>query len=91
MVPPSDENESFQDELEKHYKEMFLKLDKKHLSFLDKDPRFKLPTSCGVCGRYFVRVKALLAHITDKVKSKKNDWKMHEEFLEAFLMAFWGN
>lgn len=77
------------DELEKHYKEKVLKMEKHHIKFLDKDQRFKFPTSCGVCAKDFSRSYGLLKHITDKVKSKKNDWKPHEEFLESVLSGLW--
>ncbi|CAC5388330.1 unnamed protein product [Mytilus coruscus] len=77
------------DELEKHYKEKVLKMEKHHIKFLDKDQRFKFPTSCGVCAKNFSRSYGLLKHITDKVKSKKNDWKPHEEFLESVLSGLW--
>jgi hypothetical protein len=27
---------------------------------------------------------------TDKIKSKKNDWKAHDDFLEGMITSFWG-
>lgn len=86
---PLEDNEQL-DELEKHYKENVLKMEKHHIKFLDKDQRFKFSTSCSVCAKDFSKSYGLLRHITDKVKSKKNDWKLHEEFLESVLSGFWG-
>ncbi|CAG2209233.1 unnamed protein product [Mytilus edulis] len=85
---PLEDNEQL-DELEKHYKENVLKMEKHHIKFLDKDQRFKFSTSCSVCAKDFSKSYGLLRHITDKVKSKKNDWKSHEEFLESVLSGFW--
>ena len=78
------------DALEKHYKENILKMEKCHIKFLGKDPRFKYSTSCIVCGKSFMKSFSLLCHITDKIKSKKNDWKAHDDFLEGMITSFWG-
>ena len=66
-------------------------MEKCHIKFLGKDPRFKCSTSCIVCGKSFMKSFSLLCHITDKIKSKKNDWKAHDDFLEGMITSFWGN
>ena len=63
-------------------------LDKDHVKFLRTDHRFKEETSCGVCGRVFSRSQGLLSHIVGKIKSQKNDWKKHKDFLESIVMGF---
>ncbi|XP_061181566.1 uncharacterized protein LOC133190110 [Saccostrea echinata] len=75
------------DELEQHYRDMLLSMNKEHLNFLQQDPRFHQETFCGVCGRVFGKARHLLQHIMDKVKSE-NDEEDHKELLHELVLAF---
>ncbi|XP_055996696.1 uncharacterized protein LOC125683724 isoform X2 [Ostrea edulis] len=75
------------DELEQHYKDMLLSMNKEHLNFLQHDPRFHQDTFCSVCGRVFGKTRHLLQHVTDKVKSE-DDEEDHKELLHELVMAF---
>ncbi|XP_062590062.1 uncharacterized protein LOC134251673 [Saccostrea cucullata] len=75
------------DELEQHYRDMLLSMNKEHLNFLQRDPRFHRGTCCGVCGRVFGKARHLLQHIVDKVKSE-NDEEGHNDFLHELVLAF---
>lgn len=78
-------------ELEQHYYDKLLSMNKDHLGFLQHDPRFHKETLCNVCGRVFGKTRHLLQHITDKVKSGSDDEENHTELLHELVLAFTSN
>lgn len=75
-------------ELEKHYYDKLLSMNKEHLCFLQRDPRFHKETMCNVCQRVFGKTRHLLQHVTDKVKSGSDDEENHKELLHELVLAF---